>query len=57
MTRLALVLIARDEACCIAGVPTSAASEVDEMIVLDTGSRDAPAAWRSQQDSNLQPPA
>lgn len=44
MKQLALVVIARDEAHCIARCLESARSLVDEMIVLDTGSRDATAA-------------
>ena len=38
--RLALVVIARDEANCIRACLESAATCVDRMIVLDTGSRD-----------------
>lgn len=41
MPRLALVMIARDEARCIARALAGARPWVDEMIVLDTGSRDA----------------
>ncbi len=44
MSRLALVLIARDEARCIARCLKSARPYVDEMIVLDTGSVDDTAA-------------
>ena len=40
MTRLALVMIARDEAASIARALESARSHVDRMIVLDTGSTD-----------------
>ncbi len=40
MYRLALVMIARDEARCIARALRSARPWVDEMIVLDTGSTD-----------------
>jgi glycosyltransferase involved in cell wall biosynthesis len=41
MTRLALVMIARDEARCISRALESARPHVDRMIVLDTGSLDA----------------
>ena len=41
MTRLALVMIARDEAEAIARALESARPHVDRMIVLDTGSTDA----------------
>jgi glycosyltransferase involved in cell wall biosynthesis len=41
MTRLALVMIARDEAHGIGRALTSARDHVERMIVLDTGSRDA----------------
>ena len=41
MTRLALVMIARDEAASIARALDSARPYVDRMIVLDTGSTDA----------------
>jgi len=41
VTRLALVMIARDEARSIARALTSARAHVDRMIVLDTGSTDA----------------
>ena len=41
MNRIALVLIARDEARCIERCLTSAKPWVDEMLVLDTGSSDA----------------
>ena len=41
MSRLALVMIARDEAAAIARALTSARPYVDRMIVLDTGSVDA----------------
>ncbi|MFI4964288.1 MAG: glycosyltransferase [Caulobacterales bacterium] len=41
MTRLALVMIARDEARAIARALDSARAHVDRMIVLDTGSTDA----------------
>jgi tetratricopeptide (TPR) repeat protein len=40
VTRLALVMIARDEARAIARALTSARPHVDRMIVLDTGSED-----------------
>ncbi|MET0294039.1 MAG: glycosyltransferase family 2 protein [Phenylobacterium sp.] len=43
MTRLALVMIARDEARCIGRALASAAAHVDAMIVLDTGSTDQTA--------------
>jgi tetratricopeptide (TPR) repeat protein len=42
--RLALVMIARDEARCIERALASARPWVDEMVVLDTGSRDATPA-------------
>lgn len=38
--RLALVVIARDEAACIGRLLDSVAPWVDDMLVLDTGSRD-----------------
>ena len=41
MSKVALVMIARNEARCIARSLRSAAAFVDEMIVLDTGSTDA----------------
>jgi glycosyltransferase involved in cell wall biosynthesis len=41
MTRLALVMIARDEARAIARALSSARPHVERMIVLDTGSTDA----------------
>jgi tetratricopeptide (TPR) repeat protein len=41
MTRLALVMIARDEAAVIARALQSARPHVERMIVLDTGSTDA----------------
>ncbi|HTK34103.1 MAG TPA: glycosyltransferase family 2 protein [Caulobacteraceae bacterium] len=44
MTRLALVMIARDEAPRIARALASARPHVDRMIVLDTGSNDDTAA-------------
>ena len=44
MNRIALVLIARDEARCIERCLNSARTWVDEMWVLDTGSRDNTAA-------------
>lgn len=44
MTRLALVMIARDEAARIARALESARPHVDRMIVLDTGSLDSTAA-------------
>lgn len=44
MTRLALVMIARDEAHAIARALQSARPHVDRMIVLDTGSTDDTAA-------------
>ena len=44
MTRLALVMIARDEAGAIARALESARPHVDRMIVLDTGSADATPA-------------
>ncbi len=40
MPRLALVMIVRDEARCIARCLESVAPFVDSMIVLDTGSTD-----------------
>lgn len=40
LTRLALVMIARDEVRCIGRALDSARPHVDEMIVLDTGSAD-----------------
>jgi len=44
MTRLALVMIARDEAAAIARALQSARPHVERMIVLDTGSTDATPA-------------
>jgi len=44
LTRLALVMIARDEARAIARALASARPHVDQMIVLDTGSADDTAA-------------
>ena len=44
MTRLALVMIARDEARAIGRALASARPHVDEMVVLDTGSADETAA-------------
>jgi glycosyltransferase involved in cell wall biosynthesis len=44
MTRLALVMIVRDEAASIARCLASAAPLVDDIVVLDTGSRDATPA-------------
>jgi glycosyltransferase involved in cell wall biosynthesis len=44
MKRIALVLIARDEARCIERCLASARPWVDEMVVLDTGSLDATPA-------------
>ena len=41
MARLALVMIARDEARCIARALESVRPHVDRMVVLDTGSTDA----------------
>jgi len=41
MARLALVMIARDEARCIERCLDSVRAHVDAMLVLDTGSRDA----------------
>ena len=43
MTRLALVMIARDEATAIARALESARPHVERMIVLDTGSVDSTA--------------
>jgi glycosyltransferase involved in cell wall biosynthesis len=44
MTRLAMVMIARDEARCIARALESVRPHVDRMIVVDTGSTDDTAA-------------
>jgi tetratricopeptide (TPR) repeat protein len=44
VTRLAMVMIARDEARCIARALASVRPHVDRMIVLDTGSVDDTAA-------------
>lgn len=41
MSRIALVMIVRDEARCLARCLASARPWVDEMVVLDTGSTDA----------------
>ena len=46
--RLALVVIARDEAGCIGDCLDSAAAHVDRMIVLDTGSVDETATIAAQ---------
>lgn len=51
--RLALVVIARDEASCIGGCLDSAAPHVDRMIVLDTGSTDETAAIAAQYGANV----
>ena len=40
MTRLALVMIVRDESRCLARCLESVRPHVDRMIVLDTGSTD-----------------
>ena len=48
MTRLALVMIVRDEARCIARCLRSAQPFVDDMIVLDTGSGDDTVAIAAQ---------
>ncbi len=49
MTRLALVMIVRDEAHAVARALRSARPHVDRMIVLDTGSQDAtPAIARAE---------
>ncbi|HEX2541120.1 MAG TPA: glycosyltransferase [Caldimonas sp.] len=44
MHRLALVMIVRDEACCLERCLASARPWVDDMLVLDTGSVDASVA-------------
>lgn len=44
MNRVALVMIVRDEARCIERCLVSARAWVDEIVVLDTGSRDATVA-------------
>jgi glycosyltransferase involved in cell wall biosynthesis len=56
MNRLALVMIARNEARCIARCLDSARPWVDEMLVLDTGSADATpqiAAHRGARVANF----
>jgi len=51
--RLALVMIARDEARCIESSLGSVRPWVDEMIVLDTGSRDATVALARQAGATV----
>lgn len=53
MIRLALVMIARDEAHCIARCLESARRFVDQMIVLDTGSVDGTAAIAQQAGAQV----
>lgn len=44
MTRLSLAMIVRDEEACLQACLASVAGFVDEMVVVDTGSRDATVA-------------
>lgn len=53
MTRLALVMIVRDEAARIARCLDSARALVDDIVVLDTGSRDATAAIASAHGARV----
>ena len=55
MTRLALVMIVRDEAAVIARALESARPHVDRMIVLDTGSIDATPALAAQAGAEVAP--
>lgn len=55
MNRIALVMIARDEARCIARCLRSVKPWVDTMIVLDTGSRDNTAALAKAEGAHVQP--
>ena len=54
MTRLALVMIARDEAPRIGRALASARPLVDRMIVIDTGSTDATAAIAAEAGAEVQ---
>jgi glycosyltransferase involved in cell wall biosynthesis len=54
MTRLALVMIARDEAHAIGRALASARPHVDRMIVLDTGSVDDTRAVAAAQGAEVQ---
>lgn len=53
MSRIALVMIARDEARCIARCLRSVRPWVDEMIVLDTGSRDNTVALAQAEGARV----
>ena len=53
MTRLALVMIARDEAHAIARALASARPHVDRMIVLDTGSTDDTVAIAAAEGAEV----
>lgn len=55
MTSIALVMIARNEARCIARCLDSVRDHVDEMCVLDTGSVDATAAIARQAGARVVP--
>lgn len=55
MTRLALVMIARDEAHAIARALASARPHVDKMIVLDTGSVDATPEIAAAAGADVRP--
>ena len=52
--RLALVVIARDEAGCIARLLSSVRPWVDDMLVLDTGSRDATARIAAEHGARVE---
>jgi glycosyltransferase involved in cell wall biosynthesis len=53
MTRLALVMIVRDEAAVIGRALASARPHVDRMIVLDTGSTDATATLAAEAGADV----
>jgi glycosyltransferase involved in cell wall biosynthesis len=53
MPRIALVMIARDEARCIARCLRSVRPWVDEMIVLDTGSKDNTVALAQAEGAQV----
>ncbi len=55
MSRLALVMIVRDEARCIARCLESVRPHVDEMIVLDTGSTDDTVAIAERCGATVHP--
>ena len=53
MPRIALVMIARNEARCIAGCLRSVRPWVDELIVLDTGSTDDTVAIAQSEGAQV----